>query len=281
MDPFLVAEFFITAFLAGILGALLGIGGGIIIVPVLSLFFHVPIHLAIGASIVAVVATSSASATVYVKEGFSNIRLGMFLEIFTSAGALVGAIAVFHISGNILSILFSVLLLIAARSMHSSAKSGKVFDLAMHNDRMAERLRLNGGYIDPFSSAKVEYFVEKTPQMAGVSLVAGVASGLLGVGGGFIIVPAMVDLGKIPMKAASATSNFMIGVTAGTSAIILFTAGFVDPTLTAPIALGTLFGAFVGSRLMGKLPSRHLKEAFAVLLLFVSLQLFLKALNVY
>ncbi len=274
-------SYFIVAFLAGIIGALFGIGGGIIIVPTLTLAFGLDPHIAIGASIVAVVATSVASTGAYVKEDLVNMRLGMFLEVGTSFGALVGAITAAYLKNNELLILFSVILTYASYTMYRSSKTPEHLQFAAKNDFLAEKFHLNGRYEEKHSNIDgtnvINYNVENVPEVLGISVGAGIASGLLGVGGGFIKVPALVKLSKLPMKAASATSNFMIGVTASTSAIVYLKLGYVDPLIAVPVAFGTLFGAVLGARLIHYIDASKLRAYFAGLLVLIAIRLFIQA----
>lgn len=283
IDLVVTSEYFILAFVTGIIGALFGIGGGIIIVPSLSLLFGVPLKYAIGASIVAVVATSVASTGTYVKDDLVNMRLGMFLEVGTSFGALVGAMLLANLHSSVVELLFSIVLIYAAYIMYKSSKTPENKQFAEKNDKLAEFFKLNGRYTEKKGNNSTEdevihhYNVTKTPAMLGISVGAGMASGLLGVGGGFIKVPALVNISKLPMKAASATSNFMIGVTASTSAIVLIKLGYVDPLLAVPVAFGTLFGALLGSRLIRYIDASSLRSYFAVLLVLISIRLFIGA----
>ena len=278
-------NYFIVAFLAGIIGALFGIGGGIILVPTLTLAFGLPAHEAIGASIVAVVATSVASTGSYVKEDLVNMRLGMFLEVGTSFGALVGAITAYYLKNNELLIIFSLVLIYAAYVMFQSSRTPENLQFAPKNDFLAEKFHLNGRYAEKYAKSSngsngsnvINYNVEKVPEMLGISVGAGIASGLLGVGGGFIKVPALVKLSKLPMKAASATSNFMIGVTASTSAIVYLKLGYVVPTTAVPVAFGTLFGALLGSKLIHYIDASKLRAYFALLLVLIAIRLFIQA----
>jgi hypothetical protein len=281
IDSILSFEYFILAFGAGIIGAILGIGGGIIIVPALTIMFNIPIHYAIGASITAVVATSTTSASSYIKSGLVNIRLGLFLEAGTAFGALLGALIATLLQSEILFIIFSIILIYTSYSMYTSSKTAEYLQFAKKNDYLANKLHLQGDYIRTINN-KIEsnqYYVDKTSIMFGVSIGAGIASGLLGVGGGFIKVPALVKISKLPMKSAAATSNFMIGVTAGTSALVYLNNGFIDPILAIPIAMGTLFGALIGVRLIKYIKGNRIRVLFAILLLFISVQLFLKGIN--
>lgn len=282
IDPISIA-YFVIAFLTGIVGALFGIGGGIIIVPTLTLLFNVPLKLAVGASIVAVVATSVASTGTYVKSDLVNMRLGMFLEMGTSFGALIGAVVAVYLPDQILYLIFAPIVLYAAYIMYASSKQSEIAQLALKNDWFSETLHLNGSFAETASknleeTKRTTYYVEKSPEMLGVSVGAGIASGLFGVGGGFIKVPALVKICKVPMKTASATSNFMIGVTASTSAIIWLKFGYVEPLLAIPVAFGTLIGALLGSKLIKYIHGTKLRAYFAILLVFVALTFITKAL---
>lgn len=279
-------EYFIVAFLAGIIGALFGIGGGIIIVPALTVLFGLDIKLAIGASIVAVVATSVSTTGSYVKEDLVNMRLGIFLEVGTSFGALAGAIISVYLQSTQLVIIFSLVVVYAAYVMYKSSKIPEHLQFAEKNDYLAQKFRLDGRYAEKNGDNQADsdkpkvshYYVDHVPEMLGISVGAGIASGLLGVGGGFIKVPALVKVSKLPMKAASATSNFMIGVTASTSAIVLFKLGRVDPLIAVPVAFGTLIGALLGAKLIHYIDATSLRSYFAGLLFLIAVYLFVGAL---
>lgn len=288
IDLVLNFEYFILAFLAGIIGALFGIGGGIIIVPALTILFGIAPQYAAGASIVAVVATSVASTGTYVKDDLVNMRLGMFLEVGTSFGALIGAFSLAILNESEIFFIFSLVLLYAAFMMYKSSKIPEHLQFAKENDKLAEFFHLNGRYTEIKGNnnngdeSKIihHYKVDKTPAMLGISVGAGMASGLLGVGGGFIKVPALVKVSKLPMKAASATSNFMIGVTASTSAIVLLKLGYVDPLIAVPVAFGTLFGALLGSKLIKYIDATSLRAYFALLLVLIAIKLFTQAIAI-
>ena len=282
IDVIATFSYFVVAFLAGIVGALLGIGGGIILVPTLNIVFNIPLKIAIGASLTAVVATSSTAASSYIKNGLSNIRLGLVLESGTALGALIGAVIAVYSPTQVLLFFFSIVVLYASYVMYSSSKISDLKQLADKNDTFADFFQLQDKYInlDKEQSSINEYFVDHVPSMFGVSMFAGLASGLLGVGGGFIKVPALSRISKLPIKAAAATSTFMIGVTAGTSALVYFNAGFIDPILAVPTALGTLFGALIGAQLIKVIHGNKIKVYFAILLVLISIQLFLKAVGI-
>lgn len=282
IDPILTINFYVIALFAGILGSLLGIGGGLVIVPVLTVIFDIPIHTAIGASITAVVATSITSASSYVKEGLSNIRLGMFLEAGTTLGTLTGAIVAASISNNFLFIIFACLMVYSAYSMFRSRGIKNEFnELASQNDKLANILRLDGEYFDTKLKSPVHYYVRRTPIMLGVSYTAGILSGLLGVGGGVIKVPALVRICRLPIKAASATSNFMMGMTGAASALVYLRNDFIDPYIAAPVALGTLCGSLIGVRVMKRVNSSTLRLAFSVILAIVSIELFGRGFRIF
>lgn len=263
-----------VAFVAGVMGALLGLGGGIIVVPALTLLFDVPIHLAIGASIVGVIATSSGAASRYVRHGLTHMRLAMVLELATVTGALAGATLAGIASPQVLYLLFTLLLVVAGASM-LQVETRDTAEPAPP-DRLADRLRLGGSYFDPRLQTSVPYHAVHVGGGLSISLVAGVFSGLLGVGGGFLKVPAMHRLMGLPLKVSTATSSFMIGVTAATSAAVFFARGDVRPELAAPVAVGVLAGATVGARLLSHLPARVIRWAFLLVMAVVAVQMALR-----
>ena len=252
--------------LVGGLGAMLGIGGGVMLVPLLTGVLGVPIKTAIGASIISVIATSSAAGAVYVGGGFTHTRLSMVMEVATTAGALAGGITAILISPRALQAIFAVVLAYVVYSMRPRP-----------HDEVAPQPTgvLDASYVDPLTGDKVTYGVRRLPFGLLASFFAGNISGLLGIGGGIIKVPIMTLVMGMPLRSAIATSNFMIGVTAATSAVIYFQRGFVDPQVAIPTALGVLFGAQAGSRLGGRARSTTLKlifqwllAGFSVLMLF-------------
>ena len=262
---------------AGLIGALLGLGGGIIVVPAIALVLGVDIRYAIGASIVSVIATSSAAGAAYVKDHVANIRLAMFLELGTSLGALGGAFLAGIIDRRLLYFIFSAALIYSATAMWRQKRSGVRAE--PKPDRISDALALNGSYMDLSRGRRVEYRVSRTPVGFALGSAAGVASGLLGIGGGIIKVPAMALGMGVPMKVATATSNFMIGVTAAASAGVYFARGDIDPYIAAPTALGVLVGSFVGARYMNRVRSSRLRAAFTIILLVVASQMALKGFN--
>src|SRR2546427_4068603 len=242
---------FLAAILAGSVGALFGIGGGVIIVPFLTTLLGLPIHEAIAVSIVAVVATSNAGGSGYVEQKITNIRLAMFLEMSTTIGALIGGVIALLLNSWILFFFFGALLLYVAFTTFRSRKRDTT-QLSGEQDRVASYLGLGGSYYDAAEKRDVEYKVTGTSKGSLISAFAGVTSGLLGIGGGVIKVGAMNSFMRVPLKAAVATSKFELGVTAATSALLYFVSGVVNLYLVAPVALGTTLGATFGSRIMNK-----------------------------
>jgi uncharacterized membrane protein YfcA len=261
--------------LAGLLGSLTGMGGGIVIVPMLTLVFGVDIHYAIGASLISVISTSSGAASAYVKEGFSNIRIGMFLEIATTAGAIVGAYLAGIAPSNIIAIVFAVILFYSAITnvISRSSKNAKI-----KNDPLATRLRMNGNYPAKSGGWK-EYNVRRVPQGFGLMFIAGNLSGLLGIGSGAAKVLAMDQVMKIPYKVSTTTSNFMIGVTAAASAGIYLSNGFVDPALVMPVMLGVLAGAFTGAKILHVASTKWLRILFSVIVLAMAIEMIVNVIN--
>lgn len=263
---------FLIAISAGFIGALVGLGGGLIIVPALTLLFHVPIHIAIAASIVTVIATSISGAHSYVKQEIANVRLGMFLEISTTVGALVGAFLSVMMHGWMLSLIFGVLILymsvitFRSRKTDDTAVADRSGDSG--GDRLSRTFGLNGVYHDESAGVEVEYEATRVVGGSLVASLAGLGSGMLGIGGGVVKVAAMNSMMKLPIKVSVATSQFMIGVTAATGAVVYLLAGAVDLYVVVPIALGAMVGARVGSRVMNRLPGGALKIVFFLLMLY-------------
>ncbi|NNN15616.1 MAG: sulfite exporter TauE/SafE family protein [Acidimicrobiaceae bacterium] len=265
---------FAICVLAGVLGSLLGIGGGLVVVPVLTLLFHVDIRLAIGASIVSVIATSSGAAAAYVRERITNLRIGMFLEIATTTGAITGAYIAGLVSGRVLYVLFGVIL--GYSSLQMFRKRHGHPPLEVSTDKWANSLVLHSSYYDVAEGKEIPYKVTNTKVGLVLMYVAGAVSGLLGIGSGALKVPAMDLAMRLPMKVSSATSNFMIGVTAAASAGVYFARGDIDPYIAAPVASGVLIGALVGSKLLPKLRAESVRLLFVVVLLIISIQMLYK-----
>jgi hypothetical protein len=258
-----------ASFCAGFLGSLTGLGGGVVIVPLLTLVFGADIRYAIGASLVSIIATSSGAAAAYVKEGFTNIRIGMLLEIATTVGALVGASLVAVIPANVISVIFGLVLLQSAylaskhRPEHATAN--------LPPDPLAARLKLDATF--PTAEGWIPYHVRRIPGGFALMWLAGVLSGLLGIGSGAVKVLAMDQVMLMPLKVSTATSNFMIGVTAAASAGIYLHRGYVAPGLAMPVMLGVLAGAMVGARLLFRMPVRQLRILFAVVIVILAIEM--------
>lgn len=263
----------ITAIAAGFLGALLGLGGGIIIVPVLTLFYHIDIRYAIAASLISIVATSSGAAASYLKDSLTNLRLAVFLEAGTVSGAIVGFFLASYIKSQFLFLLFGVFLLFSAVMMLRKREE----HISMENHPWAERFKLDGRY--PDQGRWVEYKVQSVPLGLLVMFLAGVMSALLGIGSGIFKVLAMDGAMKLPIKVSSATSNFMIGVTASASAGAYLLRGDVRPEIAAPVAVGIIIGSFIGARVMVRMPAVRIRQIFVVVLGIVSIQMILKGLQ--
>ena len=278
-----IIQFMIIAVLAGFLGSLVGLGGGIIITPALTILFGIDIKYAIGASIVAVIATSSGSAIAFVKDHVSNMRVGMLLEVFTTAGGVVGALMAGIFSSKLLYIFFSLILLNSFYGMLK--KTGLITKVKkeeekVENDKYADRYKLNSTYYDKATGKTVVYNVTNVPQGSLVMFGAGFASGLLGIGSGAFKVVALDSYMKLPIKVSTATSNFMMGVTATASALIYFFNGTINPVIAAPIAIGTLIGSRTGAKVMQRLDAKYIRYIFLPILLFTIVNMFLKGVGV-
>jgi uncharacterized membrane protein YfcA len=275
--PVFIAVAFGSSVIAGMVGALLGLGGGIIVVPVLVLALRVPIQYAAGASIISVIATSSAAAAAYVRDRLTNLRIGLFLETATTTGAVTGALLARVVGGRALYVLFGLVLAYSALMMFRR-RNAELCTTAQ-NHPWAKRLRLASCYPEPAQGGLVQYNVAGVPLALGLMYGAGVISGLLGIGSGALKVPAMDLAMKLPIKVSSATSNFMIGVTAAASAGVYFARGDVVPLIAAPVALGVLLGALAGARLMCYMRGKVIRYIFVVVLCFISVQMILKGLG--
>jgi uncharacterized membrane protein YfcA len=256
------------SYFAGLLGSLTGLGGGFIIIPLLTLLLHVDIHYAIGASLVSVIATSSGSAAAYVKEGITNIRLGMFLEIATTAGAFTGAIIAIYIPTQFIAVLFGLILIFSAiMSLRQKAEQ------IVHQETwLSKRLKLGGSY--PVNDVQVEYGVSNIAGGFFMMIFAGIISGLLGIGSGALKVIAMDGIMRIPFKVSTTTSNFMIGVTAAASAVVYLQRGYIHPGLAMPVVIGVLLGALSGSKILVHTSSSNwLRWVFAIVITVVAVQM--------
>jgi hypothetical protein len=255
---------------AGALGALLGIGGGIIIIPTLALLAGVDIRYAMGASLISVIATSSGAAATYVRERMTNLRLAMFLQVAASSGAVAGALLAGMLPAAILSLVLGLAL---AHAAWASYRSPLVEVPASEGSPLAARLRLEGEYFDPAANQTVAYQVTRVPQGFAMMGLAGLLSGLLGIGSGIFKVIAMDRIMRAPLKASTATSNFMLGVTAAASAAAYFARGDIHPFIAAPVALGVLAGTTIGTRLLVRLRSRTVHRVLLVVLALVAAQM--------
>jgi len=259
---------FLTSVLAGFLGSLTGLGGGVVVTPVLALLFHVKLRYAMGASLVSVIATSSGAASAYVREGYSNVRIGLFLEIATTMGAIGGAHLSAHLPTSVLSITLGVVLLYSA---YSSTRSLPDEVDVSDSDPLARKLRLNGNF--PENGQKKNYVVRRVKSGFAMMLSAGLVSGLLGIGSGALKVIAMDRIMRIPFKVSTSTSNFMIGVTAAASAGVYLRRGYVHPDVVMPVMLGVLLGSLIGARLLGGARIQSLRVLFAIVVGALALEM--------
>ena len=265
---------------AGIMGSILGIGGGMIVTPIVTLAMGLDIKYAIGASIIAVIATSSGSTIAFLKDDVLNLRVAMFLEIATTIGAIIGALLTGAFEPMILYILFGSLLVFSSWNMYRKMRSGQEVLQQVHADKWAEKFNLNISYYDKNTKQQVDYQVENVPGGFLIMLGAGLASGMLGIGSGAFKVMAMDGAMKMPLKPSSATSNLMMGVTAAASATVYFFNGSIRPDLAVPLALGILGGSTIGTRIMQILPSKLIRLIFIPILLYLGLQMILKGFGV-
>lgn len=276
----ILLEIFGFSIAAGILGAMLGLGGGIILTPVLTLVFGLDIKYAIGASIISVIATSSGSTIAYLRDRMLNLRVAMFLEIATTIGAIFGAILTGVLNTTFMYILFGLLLIYSAINMIAKLRSKKSEQPSTKPDKIAEKLNLDSTYYDKATHKEIPYHVENVPAGFSVMFGAGLASGLLGIGSGAFKVMALDTFMKIPLKPSSATSNLMMGVTAAASATVYFFNGSIRPEIAAPVALGVLVGATFGSRIMQKLPAKWIRLLFIPVIFYIGLQMILNGFGV-
>jgi uncharacterized membrane protein YfcA len=259
------------SFGAGLLGSLTGLGGGLIIVPMLTLLFHVDMRYAIGASLVSVIATSSGAAAAYVREGYTNVRVGILLEVGTVVGALLGAALASITPTQVLAILMGVVLLATAvKSMRPRADH----EVLHTPDVWSARLRLDSTY--PTPAGEQAYSVRNVPAGLSLMFLAGILSALLGIGSGIIKVLAMDQMMRLPFKVSTTTSNFMIGVTAAASAGVYFHRGLIDPTIALPVMLGVLGGALAGARILTRANVTWLRNLFTAVVVIMAVQMLYK-----
>ena len=271
---------FLISILAGLIGSLVGVGGGILVVPAMTLLFGVPIQYAAGASIVSVIATSSGSATAYVRDRITNLRIGMFLEIGSASGAIVGAVSTFFLvkSGYswILFIAFGLILFFSAYTTAERTRKenrGVVERYNLKPNKIATRLQLSGEFDDKVLKAKVPYVADSVPAGFAVMACAGLMAGLLGVGGGVLKVLGMDTFMKLPFKVSTTTSNFMIGVTAAASTAIFYIGGYINPILAAPVAVGVLVGSFFGAKVLVRTKTVTLRWVFVIALVLIGAEM--------
>lgn len=264
----------VGAYLAGLLGALTGLGGGLVVVPMLTLLFHVDLRYAVGASLVSVIATSSGAAAAYVREGFTNVRIGILLEVATTVGAVLGAVLAGFTPTSALAVLFGLVLLFTAYRA--------VRPRAQHVDTTPQapwvaRLRLDSTY--PTANGLAHYTVRNVPGGFVMMFVAGVLSALLGIGSGVLKVLAMDQLMRLPFKVSTTTSNFMIGVTAAASAGVYLHRGYIEPTLAFPVMLGVLGGALSGARILGGANVTWLRRLFTGVVVLLAVEMLYKGIT--
>lgn len=256
------------AYCAGLLGSLTGLGGGVVVIPLLTLAFGVDFHYAVGAALVASIATSSGSGSAYVKEGITNIRLGMFLEIATTIGAVAGAAVAIWLDNSAIAIIYGLVLILTA-AMQQRRKSDHD---GVKGSEAARRLKLYGTWPQKDGSLKA-YELKHVGGGFGVMLVAGVLSGILGIGSGVLKVIAMDGIMKVPFKVSTTTSNFMMGVTACASAVVYIQRGIIEPGIAFPVMTGVLFGALTGAKLLKRLDVSLLRKIFCVAILLVTVNM--------
>ena len=258
------------SFAAGLLGALTGLGGGVVLVPLLTLVFHVDLRYAIGASLVSVIATSSGAAAAYVREGYSSVRIGMFLEVATTIGAILGAFLATMVPTRGLAVVFGCVLLYSAWLSWQTSRMPHA-DNSIDNP-WSDKLRLSGSYPGAGGNP-IKYKVTRIPQGFAMMFGAGTLSGMLGIGSGAVKVLAMDRIMRIPFKVSTTTSNFMIGVTAAASAGIYLRRGYINPGLSAPVMLGVIAGSLLGARLLARAPVNILRTIFTVVILALGIEM--------
>lgn len=266
------ALLFLFALLAGVVGSLTGLGGGIVIIPVLVLLFHINIHYAMGASLISVMATSSGSSVAYLREGYTNLRIGLFLETITVIGALVGALLIGFVSKTFLATIYSCVMFLSA---YLTIKRHEEHENYTSSHPWAVSLDLEGHH----PGVEEKYHVQGVPSALGIMGFAGMLAGLLGIGSGTLKVLAM-DYGlRLPYKVATTTSNFMIGITAAVSAGIYFADGYINPAIAFPVMIGVICGSYFGAKLLTKIHTRILRIIFSIAICFIGLEMIFKAIS--
>jgi uncharacterized protein len=271
----------LTGIAAGLVGSLTGLGGAVVVIPVLVIFFGVDFPTAAGAGLMTILATSSATGAAYLRDRLSDLRIGMFLEIATVPGALIGAtLTVFLTHANLDNALLIALgfVLLAIVPLSYAHRHEELPEGVVPDDR-SKRLGLKGNYHDQSSGRDVSYVAAETVPALGVMFGAGVVSGMFGIGGGVFKVTALERFLRLPMKIATATSNFMIGVTGAAGAGVLLAAGFVNPLVAAPAALGTAAGAFLGAKVLPGLTNRTVRLLFLPVIVALGIEVIVRGLG--
>jgi uncharacterized protein len=272
-----LAALFLTSLGAGVVGAILGLGGGILLVPILTMVFGINLHDAMGASIVSVIATSSGAAATYVRSGLSNVRIGLFLAMATVTGALAGASLTGLVPVRALELLLGLALgysvFVTFRQLRVELPEGLPYD------PLAVRFRLEGVYYDRLLDREVKYRAARVRTGLGVMFGAGLLSGLLGIGSGAFKVLALDYFMRLPMKVSTATSNFMIGITAAAGASVYLGRGDIEPVIATPVALGVIIGAYFGTGLMGRLRNTTVRRLFLPVIVYLALSMIVRGLG--
>lgn len=267
---FIILIFF--GFFVGILGSVMGVGGGVFIVPLLVISFNLPIHNAIAISLISIIATSSAVASVNVEKGLANVRLGIYMETSMALGSITGALLTSVLPGKLLQFLFSIFLFPVAISMYLKSKKGENKEVITNYEKDI----FGGVFFDPNKNSHTAYSVKRIPLAMLFSFFGGGLSGLLGLGGGIVQVPVMNLLCGVPIKAAAATSNFMIGVSAAASSIIFFKKGYILPAFAVPLIIGVLIGSFLGIKTLYSAKSEKIQAFFSFLIMLVAIRMLFK-----
>ncbi len=273
---------FLVAAAAGLLGSLGGLGGGFLVMPVLLIFFNVPFVEAVGASAVSVLATSITSGSAYVHDHLTDIRIGMFLEIATVPGAFVGIVATILLAkSGLVSVLLVLLGAVLLLTLPGTLKRlGEELPINQHPDALSQRFRLKGRYEDLRLKREVRYQAEDTRKGLATMFCAGIISGMFGIGSGVLKVLALEHYLRLPMKVATATSNFMIGVTVAAGVSVLFAAGYINPALATPVAIGTALGSWGGSQMLPRLTNRFVRLIFIPILAVLAVEVILRGIGV-
>ena len=276
IESLFIIVLFLGSIFAGVFGSIVGLGGGVVIIPLLTLGFGVDIHFAIGASIVAIIATSSGAAATYVRDKMTNLRVGMFLELATTTGAIIGAGLATFANSFALELIFGSILLVSL--VPTVRRVGEDLPANPELKGLAKRLSLHGSYTEP-DGRVIQYNATRPREGLLGMLIAGMLSGLLGIGSGTYKVLSMDLAMKLPMKVSTTTSNFMIGVTAAASTGIFFQRGDIDPLIAAPVALGVLAGSMLGAKTLGGMSNVRLKMVFVPVIVLVALNMLARGLG--